>query len=218
MDFLVTKAPNFCNVGHRATDGSGHRMPSTHPSRAQLVRHWVNSSSTLLSGASLSHSSGVSSTKVDWVVPSSEADSLPPRGVASPLGVATKKSQLQWMTLTFLPSSRMWYVICNLTYNHLLCLAPPILHLSLALECVQLHKDYVAWHELHSTCCSVIVPFLLVCFAVGLQACFSIGLFEVLPHFFNISWDMARAHMGTHCQKVEIDWETWASLNHQIMW
>ena len=51
----------------------------------------VNTSSTLLPGASLTHSSGVSSAKADQVAPSSEVDSLPPRGVASPLGVATKK-------------------------------------------------------------------------------------------------------------------------------
>ena len=79
-------------MGHGATEGSDHRMSSTHQSRTQLVRHWVDALSTSLSGTSLSHSSGVSSAKVDWVVPSSEADSLPPRGVASPLGVATKKS------------------------------------------------------------------------------------------------------------------------------
>ena len=110
------------------------------------------------------------------------------------------------------------YVICDLMYNHILCLTPLILHLYLTLECIQLHKDCVAWHELHGTCHSVISPFLSVCFAVGLQVHFSISFFEVLPHFFNISWDGAGVHMGAHCWKVEIDWETWASPKHQIMW
>ena len=79
-------------------------------------------------------------------------------------------------------------------------------------------KQCACFAELHGTCCSVIVLFLLVCFAVGLQVCFSISLFEVLPHFFNISGDTARAHMGTHCWEVKIDWEMRASPKHQIMW
>ena len=108
------------------------------------------------------------------------------------------------------------YIICNLTYNHILCLAPLILHLSLGLECIQLHEDYVTWHELHCTCHSVIVLFLQVFFTVGLQVCFSISLFEALPHFFNISWDVARAHMDAHCWKVEINWKMWASPKHQM--
>ena len=110
------------------------------------------------------------------------------------------------------------YIICDLTYNHILYLTPPILHLSFAPKCIQFHEDYVAWHELHGTCHPVIVLFLLVHFAVGLHVPFSISLFEILSHFFNISWDAARAHMGTHCWELEIDWEMWASPKHQIMW
>ena len=112
------------------------------------------------------------------------------------------------------------YIICDLTYNHILCLTPPIHHLSFALECIQLHEDYVAWHELHSTCHSVIIPLLPVCFAVGLQVHLSVSLFEALPDFFNISWDAARAHMGAYCQKVEIVTGRCRCLpsKHQIMW
>ena len=90
--------------------GSGHKMPSTHPNGMWLVRHRVNASSNVPSDASLSHSNRVSSAWVDQVAPSSELDLLPPRGVTSPLGVATRKSQLWWTVLTFPPSSHTSYM------------------------------------------------------------------------------------------------------------
>ena len=110
------------------------------------------------------------------------------------------------------------HVICNLTHYHVLSLAPPIFHLSLALECIQFHEDYITRHELHGTSCSIIIPFLPVRFAVGWQVHFSISLFEALSYFFNISWDTARVHMSTPCWKIEMDWEMWAPPKHQIMW
>ena len=106
---VSSAASNPCKDGHGTTIGSGHRTPSTHPSAAQLVRHQVNASSNVPSDASLSHSNKVSSTRVDWVAPSSEVDSLPPRGLTSPFRVATRKSQLQWSVLTLLPSSHTSY-------------------------------------------------------------------------------------------------------------
>ena len=173
-----------------------------------------------ISSTSLSHSNGVSSAKADQALPSSEADSLPARGMASPLRVVTKKSQLQWMTFN-IPAIISYlvcgYVICHLTYNHILCLAPLILHLSLALECIQLHEDYFTWHELHGTSCPVIVPFLPVCFAVGLKVRFNISLLKALSYFSNVRGDMAGVHMGTHCLEKEIHWEMWAFPKHQIM-
>ena len=106
------------------------------------------------------------------------------------------------------------HVICDLTHYHVLSLAPLIFHLSLALEHIQFHEDY---YELYSPSCSVIIPFLPVCFAVGLQVHFSISLFEAL-YFFNTSWDMARVHMSTPRWKIEIDWEMRVPPKHQIMW
>ena len=176
-------------------------MPSTYPSGTWLVRHQVSASSTLLSGTSLSHTSGVSSAKADRVVPRKEKPI-----VADDLNIPA----IIWYLVC-------GYVICALMYNYILYLTPLILHLSFALECIQFHEDYVSWHELHGICCPVIVTFLPAHFAVGLEVCFSISLFEILSHFFNISWDVVGAHMGAHCWKVEIDWETWASPKHQIM-
>ena len=46
---------NSCKVGLRATEGNGHRMPSTHPRGTWLVRRGVNTSPTSLSGVSLWH-------------------------------------------------------------------------------------------------------------------------------------------------------------------
>ena len=109
-DSVSSPASNPCKVGHRTTIGSGHRMPSTYPSGARLARHWVNASSNVPSNALLYHSNEASSTREEQVTPSSEVDSLPPRGVMSPLGVATRKSWLQWTVLTFLPLSHTSYM------------------------------------------------------------------------------------------------------------
>ena len=167
-------------------------MPSTHPSGTWLARQRVAASSTLLSGSSLSHSNGVSFTRADQVVPSSERDSLPPRGMASLHGVATKKSQLRWMTFTFPLSSRTLYMGTshNLMHNYVLYLTPLVLHLPLSLEFVCLHEHDITWHELHGTCSPVIVPFLFFHLTVRFELCFSIGFFEVLLHFFNIGGDL----------------------------
>ena len=110
------------------------------------------------------------------------------------------------------------HVVWDLTHYHILSLTPPIFHLSLALECIQLHKDYITQHELHSASHSVIIPFLPVHFTVGLLVCFSISLFEALSYFFNISQDMVRAHMSAPHWKIEINWEMLVPPKHQIMW
>ena len=68
------------------TIGSGHSMPSTHPSGMQMVRCWVKHPSTLSFGKLFSHSNGVNSTNADWVDTLVSASSLSHKGVISPWG------------------------------------------------------------------------------------------------------------------------------------
>ena len=81
------------------TMGSGHSMPSTHPSGTQLARCWVKHPSTLSFGKLFSYSNGVNSASADWVDTLVSASSLSHKGVTSPQGVANKNSQLLWVTL-----------------------------------------------------------------------------------------------------------------------
>ena len=83
---IPSLAPNPLNIGLGATEGSGHRMPSTHPSGTWLARHWVAALYTSLSGTSLSHPNEVSSARVDWAGPSFERDSHPKLGGRNQLG------------------------------------------------------------------------------------------------------------------------------------
>ena len=55
------------------------------PTQAEHGWQGIRSMPHPLCSLALSYSSGVSSTKVDQAVPSSEADSLPLQGMASPL-------------------------------------------------------------------------------------------------------------------------------------
>ena len=183
------------------------------------MRHQVSTSSTSLSGVSLLHSNGVSSIKAGQVVPSSEMDLLPPRGWASSLAGATRKSLLWWVTLTFLPSSHLVcrYLICDLMYYHILSFPPPIFHFHFSLEHIQFHEYHISWHELHGTGHSIVIPFLPVCFTVGLQVCFDVSFLEVSPHFFNVHRDMAGEHMSAPCWEVKIHWEMRVSPKHQVM-
>ena len=80
---------------------SGHSMPSTHPSGMRLAGCWVGHPSMLSSGRSSSHSNGVNSTRADRVTHALMwASLLSHKGVASPCGVASRKSQLWWVTFT----------------------------------------------------------------------------------------------------------------------
>ena len=110
------------------------------------------------------------------------------------------------------------YIICDLMHHHILSFALPIFHLPFSLERIQFHEDHITWHELHGTSHSIIIPFLPVCFAVGLQVRFDVSFFEVSPHFFNICGDTVGAHMSAPCWEVEIHWEMRASPKHHIMW
>ena len=110
VDFLITlapsPAPNPLNVvGLRTTDGSDCRRPPTHPSGTLLVGLRVSAPSTDPSGESLSTSNEVSSTRVDQAVFSSESGAPTPKGLTSPIGVATRNSQLRCTVLTLPVSS-----------------------------------------------------------------------------------------------------------------
>ena len=91
------------------TMGSGCSMPSTHPSGTRLVRCWVRHPSTLSSSKSASHSNGVNSARADWVDTLVWVSFLLHKGVASPCGVASRKSQLWWATCTLLLKSLISY-------------------------------------------------------------------------------------------------------------
>ena len=91
------------------TRRSGHSMPSTHPSRMRLVGWWVSHPSMLSSSKSFSHSNGVSSARADWVETLMWASSLSHKDMASPCGVASRKSQLWWLTFTLLLKSFISY-------------------------------------------------------------------------------------------------------------
>ena len=82
------------------TMGSGHSMPSTHPSRTWLGRCWVRHPSTLSFSLLFSHSSGVNSTSADWVDMLVSASSLCTQGCDFTLGVANRNSHLWWATFT----------------------------------------------------------------------------------------------------------------------
>ena len=91
------------------TLGSGHSMPSTHPSGMWLVRCWVRHPSMLSFGKSFSHSSGVNSASVDWVDTLVSAILTVTQGCDFTLGVANRNSQLWWVTFTLLLESLISY-------------------------------------------------------------------------------------------------------------
>ena len=91
------------------TMGSGCSMPSTHSSGTRLAGCWVRHPSMLSSGRSFSHSNGVNSAKPDWVDVLMWTSSLSHKGVASPCGMARRKSQLWWVTFTLLLKSLILY-------------------------------------------------------------------------------------------------------------
>ena len=133
VDFLVALAP--CStpvpnplhiVGLRATDGSGHRTPPTHPSGTLLVGLRVSAPSTDPSGESLSTSNEVHSARVDRATFASEINTPAPKCMMASTGVATRNSQLWCMVLMFpassftsyagTPSATWW----TTTYNNIL--------------------------------------------------------------------------------------------------
>ena len=110
VDFLIALAPSPAPnplhiVGIRATDGSGHRTPPTHPSSTLLVGLRVSAPSMDSSGESLSTSNEVCSARVDQATFSSEIDVPAPKGMTASIGAATRNSQLRCTVLTFPASS-----------------------------------------------------------------------------------------------------------------
>ena len=104
-------APNPLHiVGLRATDGSGHRTPPTHPSGTLLAGLRVSAPSTYPSGELLSTSNEVHSARVDQATFSSKSGMPAPKSMTAPTGVATRKSQLWCMVLTFPASSFTSYM------------------------------------------------------------------------------------------------------------
>ena len=110
--------------------GSGCSTPSTHPSGIGLAGWWVNCPCTLYSSESFSYSNGVNSTRADQVDTLMWVSLLSHKGVASPCGVASRKSQLWWATFTLLLESFISYdgtpfaTWCTTSYSTLLHLSP----------------------------------------------------------------------------------------------
>ena len=91
-------------AGLGTTDGSGRRTPPTHLSGTLLSGLRVSAPSMGPSGKSLSTSNEVSSARMGPAAFFSESDMPASKGVASPVGVATRNSQL-WCTVLMLPAS-----------------------------------------------------------------------------------------------------------------
>ena len=156
-------------------------MPSTHPSRTQLVRCWVRHPSMRSFGKLFSHSNGVNSASVDQVDMLVSASLPSHKGMTSPWGVANRNSQLQWVTFTLPLRSFIsyegtpfvtWHITSYSTSLHW------VFHFPFPLKHVYFLQHCVSWHQLNCARSSIIVALLSVHFTVGLVLCFSIGFFE----------------------------------------
>ena len=183
------------------TMGSGHSMPSSHPSGTWLMRCWVRHPSTLSFGKSFSHSNGVDSASADWVDTLLSVSSLSHKGVTSPWGLANKKSQLQWVTFTLLRVFDLiqGHTICDLAYYLIFHFAPPVFHLPFPLKCISFLQHYVFQHQLNCASSFIIIALLSVHFAAGLVLGFGISFFEVLSHLFHIGGDSTVTCISTNC-------------------
>ena len=164
------------------TMGSGHSMPSTHPSGKRLARCWVKHPSTLSFGKLFLHSNGVHSTSADWVDMLVSASSPSHKGVTSPLGMANRNSWLRWATFTLPLESYLirGHTNCDLAYYLVFHFAPPVFHFPFPLKHVSFLQHCVPRHQLKCASSSIIVALLSVCFAVGLVLGFSISFVEAL--------------------------------------
>ena len=195
---------------------------ATHPSKMWLARCWVRHLSTLSFSKSSSHSSGVNSIWADQVdtLVSVSLLSHKGKGVASPWGLANRKSWLWWMTFTLLLYSLISYEghnICNLAYYLIFYFTPMVFHLPFPLKCISFLQHNVSQHQLNCACSFIVIALLSVCLAVGLVLGLSISLFEALLHLFPISRDMMVTCICTNHWEEKVYWEVRSPPKHEVV-
>ena len=96
----------------------------------------------------------------------------------------------------------------------ILLIAPHVFHFPFPLKHILFQQNSVSRHKLFSACCPIIILLLLVSLEVGLDVCFSLGLFEAASNLVNILGDMVGVLEGTPGWKIKINWEPQTPPKH----